>query len=79
VVSGLRVETPALARFLTAQSGVEMLECLKRNFFPDEDVPLKWEFGVPPRVAQYMEQIAISQTMIVPAFPRCEARITKRS
>src|SRR5208282_5343190 len=65
---GLPVETPDLARFLTAQSGVEMLECLKRNFFPDEDVPLKWEFGVPPRVAQYMEQIAISQTLIVPAF-----------
>jgi len=79
VVSGIRVETPDLARFLTAQSGVEMLECLKRNFFPDEDVPLKWEFGVPPRVAQYMEQIAVSQTMIVPAFPRGEARITKRS
>src|SRR5260370_27299331 len=40
---GLEVETPDLARFLTAQSGVEMLECLNRNFFPDEDVPLKWE------------------------------------
>jgi hypothetical protein len=30
---GLEVETPDLAGFLTAQSGVEMLECLKRNFF----------------------------------------------
>lgn len=78
-VSGLQVETPDLARFLAAQSGVEMLECLKRNFFPDEDIPLKWEFGVPPRVAQYIEQVAISQTIIVPAFPRAEARITKRS
>lgn len=40
-VSGLQVETPDLARFLTAQSGVEMLECLRRNFSPNEDVPLK--------------------------------------
>jgi hypothetical protein len=45
---GLQVDTPDLARFLTAQSGVEMLECLKRNFFPDEEVPLRWEFGMAP-------------------------------
>jgi hypothetical protein len=43
-------ETPDLARFLTAQSGVEMLECLKSNFSPDEQVSLKWEFGVVPSV-----------------------------
>jgi hypothetical protein len=42
---GFPIETPDLARFLTAQSGAEMLEALKRNFFPDEDVPLKWEHG----------------------------------
>lgn len=75
---GLPVETPDLARFLTAQSGVEMLECLKRNFFPDEDVPLKWEFGVAPAVAQYMDQIALTRRLIVPAVPRAEVRITKR-
>jgi hypothetical protein len=75
---GLEVETPDLARFLTAQSGVEMLECLRRNFFPDEDVPLKWEFGVAPPVAQYMDQISLTQRAIVPAFPRAEVRVTKR-
>jgi hypothetical protein len=75
---GLPVETPDLARFLTAQSGVEMLECLKRNFFPDEDVPLKWEFGVAPPVAQYMGQISLTPRLVVPAFPRAEIRITKR-
>ncbi|SRR5260370_5136300 len=76
---GLEVETPDLARFLTAQSGVEMLECLKRNFFPDEDVPLKWEFGVAPPVAQYMDQISlIAQSLVVPPFPRAEIRFTKR-
>jgi hypothetical protein len=77
-VSGLQVATPDLARFLTAQSGVEMLECLKRNFFLDEEVPLKWEFGVPPPVAQYMEQISMTHSLVVPAFPRAEARIVKR-
>ena len=77
-VCGVKVETPDLARFLTAQSGVEMLECLKRNFFPDEDVPLKWEFGEVPPVAQYMDQVAlVPQRLIVP-FPRAEIRFTKR-
>lgn len=75
---GLQVETPDLARFLAAQSGVEMSECLKRNFFPDEDVPLKWEFGVAPPVAQYMDQISLTQRLVTPAFPIGEIRVTKR-
>jgi hypothetical protein len=49
---GFPIETPDLARFLTAQSGAEMLECLKRNFFPDENVPLKWEHGGDSRMNQ---------------------------
>lgn len=77
--SWFEVDTPDLARFLTAQSGVEMLECLKRNFFPDEDVPLKWEFGVAPPVAQYMDRISLTQTLVVPAFPRAEVQVTKRN
>lgn len=75
---GLQVETPDLARFLVAQSGVEMLECLERSFFPDEEVPLKWEFGEAPAVAQYMDQISLTQRLVVPAFPRGEIRVTKR-
>jgi hypothetical protein len=75
---GVEIETPDLARFLTAQSGVEMLECLKRNFFPDEDVPLKWEFGIAPPVAQYMDQISLTQSVVVPAFARAEVRVTRR-
>jgi len=75
---GVLVETPDLARFLTAQSGVEMLECLKRNFFPDEQVPLKWEFGVAPPVAQYMDQISLTERLVAPAFPMGEIRVTKR-
>jgi hypothetical protein len=75
---GLPVETPDLARFLTAQSGVEMLECLKRNCFPDEQVALKWEFGVAPPVAQYMDQISLARRLVTPAFPMGEMRVTKR-
>src|SRR5579859_8082107 len=75
---GFRTETPDLARFLTAQSGVEMLECLKRNFFPDQEVPLKWEFGVAPQIAQYMDQISLTRRLVVPAFPRAEIRVKKR-
>lgn len=75
---GLQVETPDLARFLAAQSGVEMLECLKRNFFTNEEVPLKWEFGVAPPVAQYMGQISLTQRLVTPAFPIGEIRVTKR-
>lgn len=75
---GLEVETPDLARFLTAQSGVEMLECLKRNFFPDEDVPLKWEFGEAPPIAQYMDQISLLPQRLIVPFPMGEIRVTKR-
>jgi len=76
--SGLRIETPDLARFLTAQSGVEMLECLKRNFFPEEEIQVKWEFGVPPPVAYYLEQIAITEPSVMSAFPTNGMRVTKR-
>ncbi len=64
---GFPIETPDLARFLTAQSGAEMLECLKRNFFPDEDVPLKWEHGGDSRVNQYyMDQISLIPRLVMP-------------
>ena len=62
---GIEVETPDLARFLTAQSGVEMLECLRRSFFRDEDVPLKWEFGVaPPNIFNAEERPEMSLTKL---------------
>lgn len=78
-VSGVRLETPDLARFLTAQSGVEMLDCLKRNVFPDEEVPVKWEFGVALPVAQYMDSISLTPSFIDPVFPRAEVHVTKRN
>jgi len=78
-VSGVRLDTPDLARFLTAQSGVEMLDCLKRNFFPDEEVPLKWEFGAAPNVAQYMDRISLTPGIIEPVFPRAEVHVTRRN
>jgi len=77
VVSGVRLATPDLARFLTAQSGVEMLDCLLRNFFPDEEVPVKWEFGVAP--VQYMDSISLTPSVIDPVFPRADVRVTKRN
>ena len=78
-VSGVRLETPDLARFLTAQSGVEMLDCLKRNFFPDEEVPVKWECGVVPPVAQYMDSISLTESILDPVFPRAKVHVTKRN
>jgi len=76
---GVDIETPNLAKFLTAQSGVEMLECLKRNFFPDVDVPPKWEFGVAPPVATYFDEVS-GRFVMRPAseFPNAVMRITKR-
>jgi hypothetical protein len=79
VVSGVRLETPDLAKFLAAQSGVKMLDCLKRNFLPDEEVPLKWEFGVAPPVAQYMDRISLTPGVIETIFPRAELNITRRN
>jgi hypothetical protein len=76
---GFPIATPNLARFLTAQSGAEMLESLKRHFFPDEDVPLKWEHGGDSRVDQYyVDQISAMPKLVLPAFPRLEIHVTKR-
>lgn len=78
-VPGVQLDTPDLARFLTAQSGVEILDCLKRNFFPDEEVPPKWEFGVAPPIAQYMDRISLTPRVIDPVFPRGELHVTRRN
>ena len=75
----VQFETPDLARFLTAQSGAEILECLKRNFFSDEEIPLKWEFGVAPRIAQYIDRISVTPGFVEPVFPRAEFHVTKRN
>lgn len=75
---GVPVDTPDLARFLTAQSGIQMLDCLRRNFFPDEDAPSKWEFGVAPQIAQYMDEVSLTPRLVMPAFPQAEITITRR-
>ena len=75
---GAEVETPDLARFLTAQSGVEMLECIKRNFFPDYEMPSKWEYGVAPPIARYMDSIALIGQRVIRPFPTGELRVTRR-
>ena len=78
-IQGVDIETPDLARFLTAQSGVQMLECLKRNFFPDVDVPLKWEFGTGPPIATYFDQVSGRLVMqFASVFPSAEMRVTRR-
>jgi hypothetical protein len=78
-LQGIPVETPDLARFLTAQSGVEMLECLKRNFFADVEVPLKWEFGVALPIATYFDQFSCRLEMrFASVFPSAEMRVTRR-
>jgi len=75
---GLPVATPDLARFLAAQSGVQMLDSLKRNFFPEEDVPRKWEFGEAPAIAHYMDQISLAPGIVSIPFPNRDIRITAR-
>ena len=77
-ISGVWLEAPDLARFLTAQSGVEMLDCLKRSFFHDEEVPVKWEFGVALPVA-HMDSISLTPAVIDPVFPRAKVHVTKRN
>ena len=78
-LQGIPIETPDLARFLTAQSGVEMLECLKRNFFPDVEVPLKWEFGAAPPIATYFDQFSGRLVMrFASEFPSAKMRVTRR-
>lgn len=74
---GAKIKTPDLARFMAAQSGVEMLECLRRNFFPDSDSCSKWECGAPSD-AVYFDQISVKRTRVASAFPRADIQITKR-
>ena len=76
---GVRIETPDLARFLTAQSGVEMLESLKQNFFPDLDVRPKWDVGTVPPRSITVDQLAGRIVRITPpSFPSLRTRIIKR-
>src|SRR5216683_3313609 len=76
---GVQIKTPDLARFLTAQSGVEMLECLKRNFFPDVNVPPKWEFGEAPPIATYFDQVSGRFVMrLASEFPTAKMVVTRR-
>ena len=77
---GIPIETPDLARFHAAQSGVEMLSCLKHNFFPDYEMPTKWEHGEPPRgtITLYSDEISATLMRVIPARPTREIRITKR-
>lgn len=77
--AGARIETPDLARFLAAQSGVEMLECLKRHFFSDLDVPSKWDVQPVPPVSITLDQITgLAVTTYGSTFPRPRIKITKR-
>lgn len=55
---GIPLKTSDLAKFLTAQSGVEMLDCLKCNLFSSLDVPPKWDFGTVPPISMTMEHIS---------------------
>lgn len=75
---GIQLETPDLARFLAAQAGVEMLECLKRNFFSQVDVPLRWEVGTPPAVATYFDELSVRALRVSSIFSNAEIRVTKR-
>ncbi|HKV03936.1 MAG TPA: hypothetical protein VJO53_02390 [Candidatus Acidoferrales bacterium] len=74
----VEIETPDLARFLAAQSGVEMLDCLRRNFFPDLRLPSKWECGTVPPVATYLDQISLTGGRVLPPLPQGTIRITRR-
>ena len=77
---GVPVETPDLTRFLAAQSGVEMLECLKRNFFPDFDVREKWDVGTLPAMSISMDQISGRIVRLAPAsFLNCKTKRTRNT
>jgi hypothetical protein len=75
---GVRVDTPDLARYLVAQSGVELLECLKLNFFHDYELPPAWECGAAAHNSVYMDQISIKASRVTAAFPSARIRVTKR-
>lgn len=74
------LKTPDLARFLAAQSGVEMLACLERDFFSDLELPPKWEFGSGTTgFSLCIDHIAASVvTGVVYTFPKAEMIIVER-
>lgn len=76
---GIAVKTPDLAKFLTAQSDVEMLERLRRNFFSDVDVPPKWDVGIVPPISVTMDHFSGTVVRVLaPTLPGPRVRITKR-
>lgn len=76
---GIPIKTPDLAKFLTAQSGVEMLECLKHNFFSDLNVRSKWDVGTVPPMSVTMDHISGTVVRVLPpTLPEPQIRITKR-
>lgn len=81
LIGKVPIETPNLARFLAAQAGVEMLECLKRNFFPQLEVPPKWECGAPgPGAQSYLDEISVEMVegLVWEPFPTGEVKIANR-
>ena len=76
---GARFDRPDLARYLVAQSGVELLECLKRNFFHDYRLASRWEFGVAAPISIYMDQISVKACRVTTALPSAEFRVTRRA
>lgn len=76
---GIDVQTPDLAKFLAAQSGTEVLECLKHNFFLDLAVPPKWDVSAVPPISVTMDHISGTIVRVLPpTLPGPQIRITKR-
>lgn len=42
IAYGQQIANPNFARYISAESGVLMLDCLKRNFLPNIDLPTRW-------------------------------------
>lgn len=76
---GVPIETPDLAKFLTAQSGVEMLESLKQNFFSDLDVRPKWDVGTVPPMSISVDQMSgVIARVTPPGFRNPRTTIIKK-
>jgi|SRR5689334_862928 len=73
---GAAIETPNLAKYVAAESGVELLDSLKRNYFPEPPIPVKWEQGDALPGATYSDLILIQRTQAT--TPQARIQISKR-
>lgn len=87
ISAGSTLPMPDLARYSTAQSGVELLKCIcdafGHRFRKPMEAPLKWEAPAPPGASvtlTHADAVTLEayRGFVVPPFPATEVKVRRR-